>query len=66
MAFSPQQYEDAYAEALRCLSEVMSVEELPRLNGKRFSAIDGKALDDHAVLTLFWGPTITREIEESQ
>jgi hypothetical protein len=63
MSLTGDEYEDAYREALLCLSRVVSVgAPFVNENGSRNCTVNAKILDDEAVLRLFWGETITAEI----
>ena len=65
MPLSDAEYEDAYAEALRCLVDDghAVVRPLPLSNtGARHCMVNGRKLNDKDVLELWWGKAIARKI----
>ena len=57
-------YEDAYAEALRCLADDGHAVGEPFINGTgaRYCMVDDSNLTDREVLEQWWKREITREI----
>jgi hypothetical protein len=68
MPITDAEYEDAYAEALLCLADDGHVVGEPFRNGTetRYSIVDGRKLNDEAVLELWWESEITEEIIEGR
>jgi hypothetical protein len=64
MRLSEGEYEDAYAEALRCLADSGYAVEVPFIDGTatRRCYVDDRRLSDKGVLELWWGEDIAREI----
>ena len=62
-----EEFEDAYREALLCLSQVgYCVGEPEVVNACRVCMIDGKYLNDYVVLKLFWGKEIAQQIRRER
>jgi len=62
------EYEDAYAEALRCLKDdehVVSEAFIDR-TGAQYCIVDARKLTDEAALELWWEAEIAREILEGR
>ena len=64
MPLSDAEYEDAYAEALLCLSDDGHVVGSPYINatGTRHCRVDNRLVSDQAVLELWWGKDLTARI----
>ena len=58
------EYEDAYAEALRCLSDEGHAVGKPFINstGARYCVVDDRKLTDNEVLEMWWKADIARVI----
>ena len=61
-----EEYEDAYREALLCLSEIADVGQPFGRHGVRICSVDGFLLDDYQVLERWWGKRIAREIQRQR
>jgi len=61
-----EEYEDAYREALLCLSEITDVGQPFGRGGVRICSVDGCLLDDDQVLERWWGKRIAREIQRQR
>lgn len=63
MPLSDDEYEDAYAEALRCLFDTGHAVGKPSHDGTaRYCMVNGHRLTDKDVLELWWEPEIARKI----
>jgi hypothetical protein len=61
------EFEDAYREALVCLADVGHVVAGPiGTDGSRVCIVDGQALNDYAVLNLWWGKKIADQIRHER
>jgi len=61
-----EEYDDAYMEALLCLSEIADVGRPFGRDGVRICSVDGCLLDDDQVLEKWWGKQIAREIQRQR
>jgi hypothetical protein len=62
-----EEFEDAYREALLCLSQEHRRVGKPEIvDANRVCMIDGKYLNDYEVLKLFWGKEIAQQIRRSR
>jgi hypothetical protein len=68
MPLTEEEYEDAYREALLCLAEDGHDVGAPFIaaNRRRICLVDGRTLDDHQVLELWWGSDISCQITEGR
>jgi hypothetical protein len=62
MPLTPEEYEDVYLEAVRCLAERYSVSEILEEHQRRKCEIEGHLLGEEDVLRLWWGIAIANEI----
>src|SRR5437879_12760498 len=60
------EYDDAYMEALLCLSETAHVGQPFGRDGVRICSVDGCLLDDDQVLERWWGKRIARKIQRQR
>ena len=61
-----EEYEDAYREALLCLSEIAHVGQPFGRGGVRICSVDGCLLDDDQVLERWWGKRIAQKIQRQR
>ena len=59
-----EEYEDAYAETLRCLAGAGRKVGVPYADGAgiRYCTVDGNALNDRGVISAWWSDPITKKI----
>ena len=64
MPLTDAEYEDAYAEALRCLDDEGYAVGTPFFNGTgaRYCMVDDRKLTDREVLEMWWEADIASEI----